>query len=262
MYQNKLSAFRRQFRDCDALFLDDVDFFAKKQATQEEFLHTLDTLLNDNRPVALTSDCHPRLMDGLVMELMDRLMGGVAWSLLPPDRATRLAILQAKTLKQGRLSDRVLEYLADQLHGNVRELEGAINTLVHLARVTNRPIDLALAREALVDILRHSVRLLRVDDVEKAVCDTLSLAGDVLRSKQRTWTISHPRMLAMFLARKHTSATYSDIGRYFGGRNHSTVVASEKKVRQWLADNTALTLGKRALPIRDLLEKIERVLNR
>ncbi len=114
-------------------------------------------------------------------------------------------------------------------------------------------------REALGDVLRHSVRLLQLPDVERAVCAVLGLATDALHGKKRGWLHSHPRMLAMYLARKHTAATYSEVGKHFGGRSHSTVVAGEKKVRQWLADNAALALGsKRPVPVRDLLERIER----
>jgi chromosomal replication initiator protein len=142
----------------------------------------------------------------------------------------------------------------------VRELEGAVHSVIHLAKVTNRGVDVELAREALGDLLRHSFRLVRLDDVERVVCEVLGISRELLFSKKRQWIYSYPRMLAMFLARKHTSATYSEVGTHFGGRNHSTVVAGEKRVRQWLADNITLQLGKRIMPVRDLLEQIERQL--
>jgi chromosomal replication initiator protein len=258
MHLGKLSAFRKQFRECDALLLDDLHFLARKQATQEEFLHTLDALLTEQRAVALTCDCHPRLADHFLPELTDRLLGGAVWGLTTPDRTTRLQLLRAKALIP--VPEAVLTFLADQLHGNVRELEGALHSVVHLGRVTGRPIDLDLTREALGDLLRHSVHVVRLDDVERAVCAALGIQGDLLRSKKRGWMVSHPRMLAMYLARKHTRATYSEVGKHFGGRNHSTVVAGEKKVRQWLAEAATLPLGKQAVPVRDLLERIERQL--
>ncbi len=260
MHQHKLSAFRQQFRACDALLVDDVGFLAKKQATQEEFLHTLDSLQQAQRPVMLTSDCHPRLADHFMPELTDRLVGGGVWSLLTPERATRLELLRAKAFKAGGMSNAVIDFLADHLNGNVREIDGAVHSLAHLSKVTARPIDVELAREALGDLLRHSIRLIKLDDVERVVCDVLGMSRDLLFSKKRQWIYSYPRMLAMYLARKHTSATYSEVGKHFGNRNHSTVVAGEKRVRQWLADKITLQLGKRIMPVADIIEQIERKL--
>jgi chromosomal replication initiator protein len=261
MHLGKLGGFRKQFRECDALLVDDVHFLARKQATQEEFLHTLDALVGDGRPVAVTCNGHPRLAQALLPEMIDRLSGGAVWGLTTPDHETRRIILRARATRLGGLSEPVVAFLAEQLHGNVRELEGAIHSVLHLGRVTGRPVDVPLAREALADVLRHSVRLVRLPDVERAVCTVLQIGADVLRSRKRSWRFSHPRMLAMFLARKHTSASYSEIGNHFGNRSHSTVVAGEKQVRQWLADNASLSLeGSHPLPVRDLLERIEREL--
>lgn len=263
MHQGKLGAFRKQFRDCDALLIDDVHFLARKPATQEEFLHTFDVLHGEGRPIALTCDCHPRLSDQFMPELADRLVGGALGNLTPPERDTRLDLLRRKCLAPNKapLPEEVLEMLADQLRGNVRELEGALHSVQHFARVHVRPIDLALAREALGEVLRHSVRLLQLADVENAVCQVLGLEPKALQTRKRGWMVSHPRMLAMYLARKHTAATYAEIGHRFGGLNHSTAVAGEKKVRQCLADNSNLNLG-RSVPVRDLVERIERELLR
>ena len=260
MHQHKLGGFRKQFRECDALLVDDIGFLAKKKATQEEFLHTLDALMTSQRPVVLTSDCHPRLADHFCAELTDRLGGGAVWSLATPERPTRLEILRAKAIRAGGLPGDVLDFLAEHLRGNVRELEGAVHSVAHLTRVTGRPIDVEMAREALGDLLRHSLRLVTLEDVERVFCDVLGISRELLFSKKRQWVYSYPRMLAMYLARKHTSATYSEVGQHFGGRNHSTVVAGEKKVRQWLADNITLQLGKRILPVREMVEQIERKL--
>jgi chromosomal replication initiator protein len=242
--------------------VDDLHFLARKQATQEEFLHTLDVLAAEGRPVVVTCDCHPRLADALLPEMTDRLAGGAVWGLTTPDRATRATILRAKAAALGGMPEPVVAFLAEHLHGNVRELEGAVHSVLHLGRVAGKPLDVARAREALGDLLRHSVRLVRLPDVERAVCAVLGIGTDVLQSKKRGWLSSHPRMLAMYLARKHTSATYSEVGKHFGGRSHSTVVAGEKKVRQWLADNEALAMGgKRSVAVRDVLERIERELS-
>jgi chromosomal replication initiator protein len=208
----------------------------------------------------MTTDCHPRLADHFLPELTDRLVGGAVVSLAGPERSTREQLLRAKAARTGAWPADVVEYLAEHLRGNVRELEGAVHSVVHLAKVAARPIDLELAREALGDLLCHSIRLVTLDEVERVVREVLGLSKEALFAKKRQWIYSFPRMLAMYLARKHTSATYGEIGAHFGGRNHSTVVAGEKRVRQWLADNITLQLGKRTMPVRDILEQIERQL--
>jgi chromosomal replication initiator protein len=259
----KLATFRKHFRGCDALLVDDLHFLAGKKATQEEFLHTFDALIAEGKQLVLTCDCHPRLAEELSPELADRLLGGAVWGLLPPDSASRLGILQTKAAAlPTEIPDEVLKFLANSLCGNVRELEGALNSLRHFARVTARPIDAALAREALGDLLRHSVRLLQLADIDRAICRTLKLEEGSLQGKGRDWSISHPRMLAMYLARRHTSAAHSEIGRHFGGRNHSTVVAAEKKVREWLDKDGELALAERRLRVREVIERIERELRR
>jgi chromosomal replication initiator protein len=244
--------------------VDDLHFLATKKATQEEFLHTFNALLADGRQMVLTCDCHPRLADDFSPELTDRLLGGAIWSLSPPDSDTRLAILRARAQKSegSVIPDEVLGFLAGQLRGNVRELEGAIQSIRHFARVTGRPIDVPLVREALAELLRHAVRVVQLADIDRVVCGVLRLEPGTLQNKGRAWSVSHPRMVAMFLARKHTASSYGDIGLYFGGRNHSTVVAAEKKARQWLQDNAELSLGERRVRVRELIERVERDLLR
>jgi chromosomal replication initiator protein len=263
MRLSKLGGFRKQFRECDVLLVDDLHFLASKPATQEEFLHTLDALLANNKQLVVACDCHPRLAGELTPELVDRLVGGAVWGIAPPDTSTRLEILRAKAAeRQLHVPDPVLRYLAEQLRGNARELEGALNSIGHLSRVTARPIDLPLVREAIGDFIRHAVRSVTLADVDRAVCQVLRLENGALQSKERLWAISHPRMLAMFLGRKHTGASYSEIGKHFGGRNHATAVAAEKKVRQWLKDNGQLALGEQRLRVGDLVELMERTLLR
>jgi chromosomal replication initiator protein len=258
----KLGSFRRHFRECDALLLDDLQFLAAKKATRGEFLHTVDALHADGKPLVLSCDCHPRLADDFPPELTDRLLGGSIWGLAPPDDETRLNLLRARSARAGEapIADEVLRYVAGQLRGNVRELEGACHSLRHFSRVSGRPIDISLAREALGEVLRHSVRLVHLADVDAAVCRALRLPGGALQSRQRAWAVSHPRMVAMYLARKHTTAAYSEIGSFFGGRNHSSAVAAERKVRGWLEENGELALGERSIRVRDVLEMVEREL--
>lgn len=264
MRLNKLTSFRKQLRQCDALLMDDLHFLASKKATQAEFLHTFDALQADGRQLVLTCDCHPRLADDFTPELTDRLLGGVIWGLTPPDAATRLEILRNKSLRprEKALPDEVLRFLAAQLRGNVRELEGALQSIRHYSRVTGRVVDVPLVREALADLLRHALRVVQLADIDRAVCGVLRLEHGTLQSKGRAWAVSHPRMAAMFLARKHTAASYSDIGKHFGGRNHSTAVAAEKKVRRWLDNDDQMALGPRRIRVRELIERVERDLLR
>ncbi|MFM7150571.1 MAG: DnaA ATPase domain-containing protein, partial [Gemmataceae bacterium] len=251
-------------RDCDVLLVDDLHFLAKKKATQEEFLHTFDALLSDGRQLVLTCDCHPRLNEDFAPELMDRLLGGAVWCLTPPDAPTRREILRAKANRRSGVEfpDAVLDFLAENLRGNVRELEGAIQGVAHFSRVTSRPVDEGLVREALADLFRHSMRLISIEEVDRAICSVLRMPSGSLQGAERGWAISHPRMVGMYLARKYTSVSHADIGKYFGGRNHSTVVAAEKKVREWLRENRGIPVGNRQLPITEFVERVDRELHR
>ncbi len=152
--------------------------------------------------------------------------------------------------------------LAGALRGNVRELEGAVNSVRHYAKVTGRPADTQTAREALGDLLRHAVRVVSVADVDAAVCSTLRLSAGALQSKARSWAVSHPRMIAIYLCRKHTAATYGEVSKHFGAKTHSTAVAAEKKVRAWIEKDTTVAIGDRDWPIKELLDRIERELQR
>jgi len=257
----KHSQFRRQFRECSALLLDDLHFFATKPATQKEFIHTIDALVSEGRQVVVTTDCHPRLADDLMPELLDRLLAGAVWPLQPPDDLTRLEILKKKAAtSQPQFPEPVLKMIAQNLRGNVRELEGAVNSIRHYAKVLGKPIDVPLAREALGDLLRHSVRAVSLADVDRAVCTALRLNSGVLQSKARSWSVSHPRMIATYLCRKHTAATYGEISKHFGAKTHSTAVAAEKKVRAWIQKKEQLAIGDREWSILDLIERIEREL--
>jgi chromosomal replication initiator protein len=259
----KQANFRRQFRDCSALLLDDLHTLATAAGSQREFLYTFDALYAEGKQIVVTTDCHPRLAEELMPELVDRLLGGAVWGLLPPDDETRLGILRAKaTAAGGPFPDDVLKHLARNLRGNVRELEGAVNGVRHFAKVHGRPVSVSLAREALGDLLRHTVRTVTVADVDAAVCSVLHLSAGTLQSKARSWAVSHPRMVAVYLCRKHTAATYGEIAKHFGAKQHSTAVAAEKKVRTWLKDDATLSLGDRRWKAKDLLDRVERELQR
>lgn len=263
MRDGKLGGFRKVFREANILFVDDLQFLARKRATQEEFLHTLDALVRRGHMLVASCDCHPRLSDDFLPELADRLLGGAVWGIQSPESATRFEILRSRALgKDPLIPELVLRLLADSLRGNVRELEGALLTLQHFCRASNRPADMEAAHEALSELLHPRPREVDLKDIDEAVCAVLQLARGALQSSDRSWATTHARMLAMYLARKLSATSYSEIGKHFGGRNHSTVVAAEKKVRTWLRADFMILSGAIKRPAAELLARIEHRLSR
>lgn len=261
MRNGTLAAFRNRFRKADALIVDDVHFLAAKRATQDEFLHTFNSLVAEGAVVVLSCDQHPRLIHKLPDELITRFLGGMVVKLETPDLPTRRLILKAKAAARGvDLPEPVVNYVAEHLRSGVRELEGAMHAVVAHALLTGKRIDLALAKTALRDTIRHNARAVALRDVEHAICSLFQIDADLLKSDGRARAIAYPRMMAMFLARKHTGASYSEIGRYFGGRNHSTVISAEKKVLSWLREEQRHQLLAGFESAGDVLAALERMI--
>ena len=261
MRNGSLTSFRARYRGAGALLVDDVHFLAAKRATQDEFLHTFNALVADGAPIVLTSDQHPRQIAKLTDELATRFLGGMVVKLDAPDPATRRGILKAKAAARGVVvPEAVLAYVADHLRASVRELEGALHSLIAHATMTGKRLDLALAKAALRDTIRHTARAVALKDVEKAVCQLFQIAPEALKADNRARVVAYPRMLAMYLARKHTGAAYSEIGRFFGGRNHSTVISAEKKVLGWIKDEARNGLLAGFETMGDVLQALERTL--
>ncbi len=261
MRHGTLTAFRARYRSAGALIVDDIHFLAAKKATQDEFLHTFNALIADGSPIVLATDQHPRQIPKLTDELATRFLGGMVVKLEAPDPATRRAILKAKAAARGVIvPEAVLAYVADHLRASVRELEGALHSLIAHASMTGKKLDLALAKTALRDTIRHTAKAVALKDIEKAVCQLFTIEPDALKADNRARAVAYPRMLAMFLARKHTGAAYSEIGRFFGGRNHSTVISAEKKVLGWLKDEARNGLLAGFETMGDLLNSLERTL--
>lgn len=256
--EHALAGFRARFRHVDALLVDDIDFLDGKPGIQEEFLHTVKQLEGCRRQIVLAADRHPRLLAKFSEELTTRFLSGLVCRLEPPDPETRRRILAAKARRlDDAVTDEALAVIAQRFQHNVRELEGALNCLQTYHAMTGKRISAAVARSVLAELERDCIRVIRLSDVEQAVCQFFGVEPADLRSSRRHRSVSQPRMLAMFLARKHTQAAYSEIGRYFGGRNHSTVVAAERKVRQWLAENVAVQVSAETWPLADVLESVE-----
>lgn len=263
MRTGKLTAFRRKVRQTDVLVVDDVQFLSGKRATQEELLHTLNALDARGGKAVFAADSHPRRLAKFAEELRARFVSGIVAKLEPPNREMRRHILRNKAAaRRLELRPEVAELLAENLSGSVGELEGALNYLEHYCETLGLQPDLATARTALAEILRHSVPIVRVAEVVKRACDLFGLSARSLKERSRARTISHPRMLVLYLARKYTPATYSEIGQQIGALNHSTVIAAEKKIREWIESDAEIVLGDRPWKVRDAIEAFERELGR
>ncbi|MBX3450577.1 MAG: chromosomal replication initiator protein DnaA [Planctomycetaceae bacterium] len=256
--ERTLPAFRQRFRTVDVLLVDDIDFFEGKRAFQEEFLHTVADLIDHGRQVVLTGDRHPRLMTRLPEELVSRIQSGMIGRLEAPDEATRRDIVRQLARRvEGEFTDEALNYVAQKFKHNVRELEGAMNCLQTAGTVSRKPVTLALARRVLAELERDCLRIVRLADIERVVCDLFGVKPVELKSDSRSRTVSQPRMLAMYLARKHTQAAYQEIGKHFGNRNHSTVMSAERKVEGWVQSSAELRVCSQVWRVPELLDTLE-----
>ncbi|MFM8221841.1 MAG: DnaA ATPase domain-containing protein, partial [Planctomycetaceae bacterium] len=215
---HELPSFRAKLRGVDVLLIDDVDFLDGKPRVQEEFLHTLQQLESTGRRFVLAADRHPRLLSRTRPELQTRFLSGVLCRVEQPDRDTREQIVVRKAgLLALRLIPESARLLAASSCTSVRELEGLLHTLRNLHRIPDQPVPVGLVRQVVAEIERDCVRVVRLPDIERVICETFGVSVEDLRSVRRTRTVAEPRMLAMYLARRHTRAAYAEIGAYFGG---------------------------------------------
>lgn len=236
MRTGHLATFRNRFRNAAALVVDDIHFVASKRATQNEFLHTFNALIDEDIPIVLSCDQHPKLVSRLTDELSTRFMAGMVVRLETPDPDVRRLILRTKAAARGiALPDSVIDLVSEHLRASVRELEGALNSLIAHSVLSGRRIDLELARSVLRDTIRHTSQAVTLQEIDAATCQALSIRREDLLSPKPSASISTSRTLAMYLARRHTAASYSEIAQHFGLKNHSSVIAAEKRVKQWLA---------------------------
>ncbi|MFC1680251.1 chromosomal replication initiator protein DnaA [Pseudomonadota bacterium] len=228
---NAINDFKRHYRSLHALLIDDIQFFAGKTHSQEEFFHTFNTLLEGQRQVVITSDRYPKEITGVQERLISRFGSGLTVPIEPPELETRVAILRQKGKAKGLdLSDEVAFFIARKVRANVRELEGALHRLIASARFTGKPVDLELTREALKDILVFQERRVTMNNIQKTVAEYYNMRVADLHSKRRTRHITRPRQIAMALAKELTTLSLPDIGDAFGGRDHTTVIHACRKV--------------------------------
>ena len=231
LQHNKISEFKRSYRSLDALLIDDIQFFAGKERSQEEFFHTFNALLEGQRQIILTCDRYPKEVTGLEERLKSRFGWGLTVAIEPPELETSVAILMSKAEAEGvQLPEEVAFFVAKRIRSNVRELEGALRRVIANSRFTGRPINLDFAKEALRDLLALQERLVSIENIQKTVADYFKLRVADLLSKKRSRSIARPRQLAMALAKELTNHSLPEIGDAFGGRDHTTVLHACRRI--------------------------------
>lgn len=253
--------FRQKCRGARLLAIDDLQFFPGKRRTLEELLHTFDAMAAEGRQLVIASDRGLGELGKLGPELVSRLSGGLICEIEPPDFATRLGILRRLRDEASlAIDDSVLSLVATQITSGARELQGALNRLKATSYAYNEPISRELAQRALADLLRHSTPTVRLADVQKAVCDVFGIEPTQLRSDRKGRSLSEPRMLAMWLARKYTRAPWSEIGEFFGRRSHSTVISAHRRVEKLITDHAQVGLCDRPCDVEDAIRRLEMAL--
>ncbi len=251
--RDKMDEFKTKFRNIDILILDDVQFIAGKERTQEEFFHTFNSLYETHKQIVITSDKFPKEIPGLEDRLRNRFEWGLIADIQPPDVETRVAILQKKAESEGfQLPHEVAIFIATHIDSNVRELEGSLTRLGAFASLTKSEITLELTKEVLQNNLRGVQKLVTVESIQRTICEHFEIKLGDLKAKRRTQNIAFPRQIGMYLCRKHTDTSYPAIGSLFGGRDHSTVIHASKTIERKIQADPKLQMT---------IEKLERDLN-
>ncbi|QJD28844.1 chromosomal replication initiator protein DnaA [Methylococcus geothermalis] len=233
LQHNAINAFKEFYRTVDALLIDDIQFFAGKERSQEEFFHTFNTLLENKHQVVLTCDRYPKEIKGLEERLKSRFGWGLPVAIEPPDLETRVAILMSKAQQSGTdLSPEVAFFIGKRIRSNIRELEGALRRVLANAQFTGRPITLEFAKEALRDLIALQDRMINVENIQKTVAEYFKIRQADLLSNKRTRSLTRPRQIAMALSKELTSHSLPEIGQMFGGRDHTTVLHACRKVQE------------------------------
>ena len=232
LQHNSMNEFKAAYRSLDALLIDDIQFFAGKDRSQEEFFHTFNALLEGQHQVILSCDRYPKEVEGLEERLKSRFGWGLTVAIEPPELETCVAILMTKSRQFGTpVPEEVAFFIAKRIRSNVRELEGALRRVIANARFTGRPITLEFTKEALKDLLSLQAKLVTIENIQKTVADYYKVRVAELLSKRRSRSVARPRQVAMALAKELTSHSLPEIGDAFGGRDHTTVLHACKRIR-------------------------------
>jgi chromosomal replication initiator protein len=239
--QNKLDSFRRLHRGVDALVIDDIHWLAEKKASQEEFLHTFNTLADRNRIIIAASDSHPSQMKKISRALMDRFAAGMTARIDPPDRETRVGIINKRAAEMRRKLDAAIAgFLADSCAGNTRELEGNLMKLFAFHSLNKKPLTVSLARTVLDEGRSPRRERISLEKIQEAVCDALGTTPREMNSSRRTRSVAMARQVAMYLARKLTAHSLNEVGRFFGNKSHATALHAEAKIKRMVSANPSL----------------------
>jgi len=248
----KMEEFKKRLRTIEVLLIDDIQFISGKERTQEEFFHTFNALYSAKRQIVITSDKIPTDIPGIEERLQTRFSWGLTADLQAPDFETRVAILKQKAIiEEFHLPHEVSHLIAERISSNVRELEGALTRLHAMSSIQSVPISLEMAKSALKPLLQPKVVNVTVDDIKKAVANHFSIKVSEIVSKRRTKNLSFPRHIAMYLCRKHTTASYPEIGEHFGGRDHSSVIHAASVVSSKLSTDAK---------VKEIIEGIEKII--
>jgi chromosomal replication initiator protein len=251
--RDKMDEFKKKFRNVDILIVDDVQFIAGKERTQEEFFHTFNSLYESHKQIVITSDKFPKEIPGLEDRLRNRFEWGLIADIQSPDMETRVAILQKKAEFEGvPLPHDVAIFLASNIDSNVRELEGSLTRLGAFSSLTKTPITVEFAKEVLRQTLKSAEREITIEGIQKTICEYFNIKIGDLKAKRRTQNIALPRQVAMYLCRKHTETSFPAIGDKFGGRDHSTVIHASKTIERKIKEDPHMLTT---------IEKLERNLN-
>jgi len=241
LQRNSIDEFKRCYRSLDALLIDDIQFFARKERSQEEFFHTFNALLDARQQVILTCDKYPKEIDGLEERLKSRFGWGLIVAIEPPELETRVAILISKAeISNITLPDEVAFFIAKHIQSNVRELEGALKRVIANSHFTGKPITLDFAKESLRDLLALQAKLVTIENIQKTVAHYYKIKVADLLSIRRSRSIARPRQLAMLLAKELTDHSLPEIGDAFGGRDHTTVLHAYRKILQLIKSDLGL----------------------
>jgi chromosomal replication initiator protein len=239
--------FKELFRSVDVLMVDDVQFIAGKDSTQEEFFHTFNALVDQNKQIVISADSAPGEIKGLEERIKSRLQCGLVVDLHPTDYELRLGVLQQKAeyyhsqYRDLVIAPGVLEFLAHRISTNVRVLEGALTRLFAFASLVGREITLDLTQDCLADILRASDRKITIEEIQRKVAEHFNIRLSDMIGPKRVRTIARPRQIAMYLAKQLTSRSLPDIGRRFGGRDHTTIMHGVKKIEELMTSDSQLS---------------------
>jgi chromosomal replication initiator protein len=243
------STFRQKYRNLDVLVIDDIHFIAGKESTQEEFFHTFNTLYDAHKQIVFSSDRPPKEITNLQERLVSRFGWGLATDIQPPDLETRVAILKKKIEREPvQVPDEVIFFIAQLIKTNIRELEGALIRTIAYSLLEEAPVTLQLTKEVLKDLLKEPAKLITIDFIQRCVVEEFGISLQDLKTKRRNKQVVFPRQIAMYLSRELTELSLPEIGELFGGKDHTTVLHSYKKIKEDINNNP------------DLKERVEKVI--